>query len=61
MAHNHEAFLKELTALTRKHMVEIDSCGCCKGVWIEPVPFVSNDAHYTVNEDGTDLKLVNPQ
>jgi len=32
-----DAFLTELTALSRKYNIEIGGCGCCQSPWLAPV------------------------
>ncbi len=31
------AFVRELTALTRKYKTAVASCGCCQSIWLEPL------------------------
>lgn len=58
-------FLADLTALTQKHGIEIDGCGCCGS----PYLWATNDeGGYKINEynseDGktwSDLEYVRPQ
>jgi hypothetical protein len=37
-----DAFLRDLTELTKKHSISIESCGCCGAIWLrEAEPEIS--------------------
>jgi hypothetical protein len=46
-----DAFLAELSALSRKHGIEIGACGCCKSPWLIKLE-QPEKGHYTAIDDG---------
>lgn len=58
-------FLVELAALSKKHGVKVDSCGCCDSPWLKTNETIDPRAFYaiTVEDDGLlpefrDLRLI---
>lgn len=49
-AHAQDDFLRELSALSRKHNIAIGGCGCCSSPWIEPLANLDPDGHYVLNK-----------
>lgn len=46
---NLKAFLKELSALTRKHKISISGCGCCGSPYLQEISDEdASDAEYEV-------------
>lgn len=43
-------FLEELTALSRRHGIEIGGCGCCGSPWLNHRE-VGSDEAYTIERD----------
>lgn len=46
-----EAFLKELSALTRRYRISIGACGCCGSPWLYHAPS-NRRGKYECEEDG---------
>lgn len=43
---HYEAFLKDLTELTRKHKITISGCGCCGSPGLSPLYKTENKKSY---------------
>lgn len=50
-------FLKELTALSQKHSIGIDGCGCCDSPHLFPLDESKKQKKYTVDCDESNLRL----
>ena len=55
---DYEAFLEELTKLTKKYHIEVGGCACCGSPWLVPVK-PKNNCYYKVSEDHNNLILDN--
>ena len=50
------AFLADLSAVTRKHGIGVEACGCCDGIWV----YEELEAgRYVVGSKGESLKWDN--
>ena len=56
---DYSEFLREMSALTRKHGVEIAGCGCCGSPFL--VDLGDGVGHYVVDEDNNNLEWELPQ
>lgn len=52
---NEQAFLNELTALTRKHGIAIGGCGCCGSPWLAALPVADLVGEYEIRGSGEQL------
>ena len=50
-----EAFLRDLTELTRKHRVTIAGCGCCGSPFLYEISDQQVAGKYSTSSDGADL------
>jgi hypothetical protein len=55
MTDNEKAFLKGLTALSKKHGVVIWGCGCCGSPLIEEADTSDPFGKYLAEDDGTNV------
>lgn len=53
-----EAFLAELTELSRKHGIVIGGCGCCGSPWVYKKDVLDTERY--ISENGELLDLVAP-
>jgi len=63
-----DAFLAELTELSRKHRIAIGGCGCCGSPWLfdlerkptSEVAYDGDDGKYSFGEMNGELEWVKP-
>jgi hypothetical protein len=57
-----EAFVKELTNLSRKHGIYIGGCGCCGSPSLDAIPETLLGGSYDIkNDGGAELEWSIPQ
>jgi hypothetical protein len=57
-----EAFLAELSALSRRHGLYIDGCGCCGSPYVyASQPLEAGPGAYTIDEGGNNLGWRRPE
>lgn len=49
MTDQEQAFLNELTALTKKHKISIGGCGCCGSPYLTAHPEIKPEGRYIIN------------
>ena len=48
-----QAFLNDLTELTKKHKIEIGGCGCCGSPWLTAKEDIHQHGRYIINKSYT--------
>jgi hypothetical protein len=62
MNENEKAFLIELTALSKKHGIAVDGCGCCGSPFLNTIDSAPDEAGYAINPgELNDLRWSTPK